>query len=356
MKKIMTGLLLGLFTVSCNMPEEGFFSERGIMMREDTVTIIKGLVQTSSLPMVDGSTRPILFEKIALRNLRTGEISTEDLQLNTIKMWTSAFDADKDSTMELVNKKLIERKVPAFEINAASGQVAFNGGTKFLSGDLYGIDVKASNVNSSKVFENFCVFKLIKEPFGIPAAFGDVLYGYLKDDKEAKTVLSEKYNAAANELLKANTHPNRRLTKLEDAEMVTLILVVKDAEGKPLKGKDILFWPSGTTYYTCYHDNSIAMKAGDDRVVYTDTSCIFTFPTVPYPETKRGGSADFQAHYSIDMTACTLTPAALEEIAAYEKKEKVTLSTTVVRFKSGYKINETGVWLQEVTCPYILRK
>lgn len=356
MKKIIIGLVLGLFAVGCNLPEEGFFSAEGIKMREDTISVIRGLFVTSSLPMVDHSTRPIQFEKITLRNLRTGEISTEDMQMHTLQMWTSSFDADKDTTMELVNKKLVAREVPPLEINSLSGQFAFNGGTKYMSGDLYGVDVKASNVNSEKVFENFCIFKLIKEPFSIPAAFGDMLYGYTSGSKDAETILSEKYNAAANDLIKANTHPLRKLTKLEDADFVRLIMVVRDAEGKPFKGKDVLFWPSGTTYYTCYHDNSIALEVGRERVEYTDTSCVFTFPTVPYPVAKRGGSADYQAHYILNMEACEFTPAAKLSIEEYEQKKSMKFATFSVRTRCGYKINETGIWLLEIKSPYVLTK
>lgn len=73
MKKI--ALIILLFTVwtSCQKPDVGFFSDEGITTREDTISIVRGIYQISSIPYVDGTTRPITFELVNVRDLTTGE-------------------------------------------------------------------------------------------------------------------------------------------------------------------------------------------------------------------------------------------------------------------------------------------
>lgn len=362
MKKIILALLSGAFIASCNLPDEGFFSAEGIKMREDTVDVVSGLFQLTAIPEIDGSTRPLSFQLDKIRDLRTGEIV--DLPTFNIRMWKSTFNPDQDSTMDQVNEKLEIRNVPPLEVNQRSGQIAFNAGTVNMTSDLYGVDVHASNPTSSKLFENFCIFRLVKKPFEQDKDFGDSLNGIPDDGEKGRVGLTPEtatFSAAALEQVRNNTHPNRKLTKVKDSDIVKLTMVVRDAEGKPFKGKDITFWPNpnaGGSYFPNFHDNSIAPEGSTEKVHYTDTSCVFTFPTVPYPTYARvSGASPYLTYYCISWNACNLSPQGQSIVDAYLAKNPNTKFTQYsARIRNGYKINEPGEWLLEIKSPYVLRK
>lgn len=361
MKKTILAFLLGTFIAGCDVPEEGFFSAEGIKMREDTVEVITGLFQLSAIPEIDNSTRPLNFELVQVRDLRSGQVI--ELPEYNVRMWTSTFNPDQDSTMEQVNKKLEIRKVPPIEVNARSGQIAFNMGTMNLPSDLYGVDVFASNRNSSKLFENFCIFRLTKKPFETPETFGDALNGIPNEGEKGRVGLTPEtatFPSASLELVQKNTYPTRKLTKVKDGDIVKLTMVVRDAEGKPFKGRDITFWPNinaGGTYWPNYHDNSIAPEGSTEKVQYTDTSCVFTFPTVPYPNFSRvSGASENLVYYCISWKVCKFSPKGQSIIDDYlAKNPSANFTQYSARFRNGYKINEPGEWLLEVTSPYVLR-
>lgn len=362
MKKILSmTFLLGAMLTGCNVPQEGFLSYDGIQMREDTVEVIRGLFQLSAIPQVDGSTRPISFEITRIKNLETDE--TIDLGNYEINMWTKAFDARTDTTMDLVNEKLVKRSVSPIEINSVSGQMAFNGATQYITeGEKFGVDVFISNRTGETLLENFCLFKLIGKPFETITDFGDMLNGIPATGDKDRVGLQKSgtYTSAEKEQILANTHPNRRLTKVGGGDVMQLIMVVRDAEGKPFKGEDIIFWPSGASYLNNYHDNSLAMNGSTEKVILTDTSCIFTFPTVPYPAFGReynSGTNLYLAYYCIRWDACKFSPAGQKLLDDYLLQNPGTSFVTYSpRFRNGYKINETGTWLMEMVHPYVLKK
>lgn len=363
MKRILLTILSGALLASCNLPDEGFFSAEGIKMREDTVDVISGLFQLTAIPEIDGSTRPLNFRLDKMRDLRSGEVI--EIPMYDIKIWTSSFNPDQDSTMEQVNKKIEIRQMPPLEVNQRSGQLAFNEGTMNMTGDLYGVDVYASNPTSSKLFENFCIFRLVRKPFEQDQDFGDTLNGIPEEgEKGRKGVTPETatFSAAALEQVRNNTHPTRKLTKVKDSDIVKLTMVVRDAEGKPFKGRDITFWPNPNdgSYYPNYHDNSIAPEGMTEKVQYTDTSCVFTFPTVPYPTYARtSGYSPYITYYCINWNACKLSPrgqASVDAFLATSEGANMKFTQYSARFRNGYKINEPGEWLLEVKSPYVLRK
>lgn len=114
---IAFALIISLF--SCEKPDVGFFSYEGIEMREDTLEVVRGIYQISSIPYVDGSTRPITFELVQVRNLLTGEEVPEFLnQKYEISLWSTAYDGTTDTTMELVNEKLYTSYENPLQINS----------------------------------------------------------------------------------------------------------------------------------------------------------------------------------------------------------------------------------------------
>ncbi len=356
MKKI--ALIILLFTVwtSCQKPDVGFFSEEGITTREDTISIVRGIYQISSIPYVDGSTRPITFELVNVRDLTTGEDVPEFLNGRyEIALWSSAYDATTDTTMALVNEKLVTSEEAPLQINSRSGQLVFNSGTVNLPGGLYGVDVRATNSKSSKVFVNFGIVKMEVKPFQVPGNFGDYFYGVSSNGTESEIKNFNPYTTAETEQVVNNTHPRRKLYKVGESDIVELEMVVKDAEGTPFPPQAIERWWSSENnwYYNSYHDNSLAIEGSSEKVTYTDTSCIFRFPTVPYPafgSSYNSGDNIYLTYYNINNTYWKLT----DEYQQMANATGVIYPSYQVRFKNSYKINEPGKWLMEIISPYVI--
>ena len=353
---IAFALIISLF--SCEKPDVGFFSYEGIEMREDTLEVVRGIYQISSIPYVDGSTRPITFELVQVRNLLTGEEVPEFLnQKYEISLWSTAYDGTTDTTMELVNEKLYTSYENPLQINSYSGQLIFNSATVNLSEGLYGIDVRASNSKSSKIFENFGVVKLMVKPFERPGNFGDYFYGVSANGTETDIDNHNPYTTAEHAQIENNTHPYRKIYKVGTSDIVELEMVVKDSEGTPFPPEAIKRWydASSQTNYNSYHDNSLPINGSSEKVSYTDTSCIFRFPTVPYPafgSMYNTGDNVYLVYYTIDNQYWNLT----DEYQTMVNTLGVNYYSYQVRFKNSYKINEPGKWLIEVISPYVIIK
>lgn len=356
MKNTITILCMLIAGYSCNRPDVGFFSEDGIEMREDTLEVVRGIYQISSIPYVDGSTRPITYELVRVRNLGTGEEVPGFLNGQyDILLWNDAYNGETDTTMELVSQKLFTSQGAPLVINEYSGQLIFNSATRNFDGGLYGIDVRATNSKSSKVFENFGIVNLLVRPFERPGSFGDYFYGIASDGTENDIRNYNPYSNEEHEQIEANTHPRRKLWKIADSDMVELEMVVKDSEGNIFPPRAIERWwnSSENWYYNNYHDNSLAIDGNSDKVIYTDTSSIFRFPTVPYPafgSSYNSGDNIYLTYYNINNSYWRLT----DEYQAIANATGVVYPSYQVRFKNSYKINETGRWLMEIVSPYVI--
>ena len=348
--KIVTSLSLSALLFSCDIPDVGFFSEEGIEMREDTLIVVKGIEQTSALPYTDGSTLPILFEFVQVTDLVTGEISSDFLQVFPIKMWRKPYNGLEDTTLSLVNEKLYDTLVNPLLINPRSGQLKFNSTTLNIESGLYGVDVRATNSKSSKIFENYGIIKLQLIPWQLPVPPSDAFRGFTVDNKSIN-IAGAAYTTSEQEQVKNNTHPLRSLYKVGELDIVELELVLKDAEGTALPPQALIRWYNDNGVLNNYHLNSVALDASSGNVTYTDTSCIFRFPNVPYPGYSSSYTGDnaYLTYYNIDPKYWG--PTDKYQIEADKLGQNFKSYTS--GFRNGYKINETGKWLMTVNNPFI---
>lgn len=355
LSKITLALSLSSLLFSCEKPAVGFFSDEGIKMKEDTLDVVRGIYQISGIPYVDGSTRPLTFELVNIRNLVTGEDVPEFLKKYEISLWSKAFDATTDTTMELVNQKLISSEETPLQINPRSGQLVFNTATLNLPEGLYGVDVQATNSKSSKLFTNFGTVRMVAKPFQRPGNFGDYFYGITSKGEEVAIANNNPYSAAEHQQIDKNIHPYRKIYKVGESDIVELEMVVKDSEGTPIPPEAIKRWyhSADKKNYNSYHDNSLPIGGSTEKVNYTDTSCIFHFPTVPYPafgSMYNDGDNVYLVYYNIDNRYWKLNDYYQNMVAT----EGTVYPSYQVRFKNSYKINEPGKWLMEIISPYII--
>jgi hypothetical protein len=346
-------LILLTLLVFCSCLKEipiGFMSDN-IRMREDTLRIVKGLYVVSAIPMIDGSTRPLKFEILDVKNLNTGEPAWEFKQKYNIKLWSTPFNPDTDTTMEIVRTKLYQKEIIPIEINPVSGQLAFNSGTNFIEGnDIYGVDVKVSNENSSKVFEKFGIVTLINRPWEAVNNFGEYLHGTKDAQMEEGIEVRNPIPAEEMEAVKNNEHPRFSIRKLADGEDVKIKMTFLDANNNPFPGAAIAKWPRDASYLNCWFDNSIDTKILDDGVE-------FNFPTVPFPAFGRSNTGGRESiglsYYTLHPDYYEMNEAGNAVIAASSVKGCTAYN---LRVKITWQINEPGSWEVKVKFAYASKK
>lgn len=346
MKKILfITLLFPLWLSSCVKDiTVGFLSPTGIQMREDTMVVVKGVHTVSAIPMVDGSTRPLTFEVMQVKDLITGQIATEFSQEYSIKLWTTPYNPDKDTTLVLVNQKLKEEKIYPLLINPVSGQLAFNAATSFIEGDLYGVDVKVSNSAGERYLEKFGIAKFKDIPWEVPNNFGTYFWGVTStSDTENRIEYINPLPADQMDAVKANTHPEFHIEKTGDSDVVQVKLTFLDADGNAYPGEAVAKWPAtdGSGYLNSWFDNSVETQVLSDGVV-------FQFPTVPFPAFGRAYSGDrgsiTLSYYTLHPNYYNLTPEAIAKANSFAAENNKVFTNYRMQVKIVWQINQTGIW------------
>jgi len=343
MKKISFIVLLSalLFNSCVEKIPVGFLSDTGIMMREDTMSVVKGVYTISSIPMIDGSTKPLSFEVVRVKNLETGQIAPEFSQQYNVKLWTSPYNPDTDVTMELVNQKLRNEMVYPLLINPVSGQLAFNTASLQLPGELYGVDVKVSNSAGSRIIENFGIVKLTNRPWQVASDFA--LYFHGTAGTTINHAVSVENPVRDMNAVRNNTHPSFRIDKVAESDIVEVKLSFYDTNGAAFHGEAITFWPDANVgYLNNWFDNSVETTVEADGVT-------FRFPTVPFPAFGRlyNDNQDRVAlsYYTLHPDHYDLTPAAINIRNAWAAENPNTILTaTNQRVRFTWIINEPGIW------------
>lgn len=360
MKTILIALTFAGLSAACDKPDVGFFSYDGIRMQEDTLEVIRGIYQYSNIPMIDGTSRPLHFELVGARNYDTGE-DLPDLVLKAFPMtlWKEAFNALTDTTMEQVNRKTYQDNVVPAMIAETSGIMSFNSATAKFPVGKYGIDVKVTNSKGSKVFKNYCIMKLISKPYTLGTYFRDQIRGAEMDSTFKNIEFIDLYPEDELDLIREGKSSRRKITRLGDSDIMELEMIVKDSRGTPLSPKALqAVWSANGYYRNTYEVNSLAMAGSNERYIYTDTSAIYRFPTVPYPSFSAeytGTTAEVyvpMTFYSLDSDYYELT----EETKEMAREKHISVEKYRFNFSNMVTFNETGKWKIEVFVPYIISK
>ncbi len=360
MKKIYLILFTIILFSSCVKEIPIGFMSDNLRMREDTFNVVKGIYTVSGVPILDGSTRPLTFEILRVKNMYTGDEAPEFSKTYPVRLWLSPYNPDTDTTMAIVNQKLVVEDILPLEINSVSGQLAVNAGSLNLPGDLYSVDVKISNENTTREFTNFGKIKFEYHPWEWKNNFAEWLYGVSLNGTDPNLLgyKIEELNGlpqAEQDEIKNNTHPRYHIEKLRESETndVEVKLSFYDSEGKVFPGRAINREPTATSYRNSWFDNSI-------KTTYLDDGVSFVFPTVPFPAFGRSNSGGRNSislsYYVLHPDYFTLTPAALAKANKYASDNGVVFKSYNLAVKTVYQINEPGVWEVKVYFRYALRK
>lgn len=149
---------------ACKKIDNGFLSD-GIRYKDNTIYCKRGMsLIMSDRINTDGSTPPYQFELQNLRNASTDEpapdVFFKQFDILTFKPGM-VFNAETDTTVELLNKKRETVKKAPMEFNTVSGQLVFNRTSANLPLGRYNFDVKMTNPRGQKVFPKLATIEVI---------------------------------------------------------------------------------------------------------------------------------------------------------------------------------------------------
>lgn len=267
MRKIITLLLVTIIVIAgCKKIQEGFLSDT-MRYIDKNVYCLRGMPLVQSQPInIDGSTPPITFEMLNLRYESDGKPApkefTEKYDVLMFKPGMT-FDINTDTTVAELDKKREWKKVPPMEFNAVSGQISFNRGSANIPQGKFTFDLKATNVNGTKVFPAFGVINIVDplpedifvQEDNVANAFHDVT-GAVTPQKNPKLTFTKVSNDGAR-----------------------IILKLTDKNGKPFNPKagEIIRRGDRPTFENYARFNP---------VVFTDTAMICDFEVAPFPLAK----------------------------------------------------------------------
>ncbi len=336
-KYIIMLLVVGVVALSCERPEIGFLSDN-IQTPEDVIRPNKGVFFVSSRPIVDGSTFPLSWEILEVRD-GNGNITTELFETYEISTWKVAYNPATDTTLAQLEEKLEISEQPSMILNDVSGQMAFTPASRYLANDDYELDMRVTNVKGTRDFINYAQISFGPfNPFETASTHRFAVQGARADAPTSWVFLNDLQIAPQSVgamQLEDGTHPNLSITKISDdtAPGITVHLRVTDQNGNYISRKhgELAFWPSGATFLSSYHDNSI-------ETVETDEGSTFYMPATPFPAWGTyGGVNQYLMYYIVPGSAIEVD------------WDKFDADHAEFPFHRGYlrfafKLNEPGTW------------
>lgn len=147
-------LSLALVYMGCEKIEKGFLSDN-IFYRENPLTTVQGSVTVSAPLVSDGSTNPLTVKLEKVTN-EDGEDVTALVTKTDSIMGFSGSVSYLDSTLELLNKKIIVTAAQPLSVNETGGRIQLTPATQYIPAGSYNLDLAVSNIRGTKHMPNAC--------------------------------------------------------------------------------------------------------------------------------------------------------------------------------------------------------
>ncbi len=157
--KIFIAAALCIGVMSCKKSVQGYLSSQ-IRYTDSPIQIQSGFVVQTNPVNSDGSSAPVTYELLDIRNATTHK-HADSLYMNQDRyIFVSLFNANVDTTVALLNthRKLIS--APCFDFNSHTGAFTFYNTTANVPLGTYEFDIKATNQNGSKIYKNIGTFTI----------------------------------------------------------------------------------------------------------------------------------------------------------------------------------------------------
>ncbi|MGF7232059.1 hypothetical protein [Arachidicoccus sp.] len=256
-------LYLGIIFAACTKIVPGFLSDTlGYTQKEIICT--RGLAYDASEKInFDGSTPPVKFELINLRDSLTGQSAPKEFDSTydvTQFKPGQTFDAQTDTTIALLNAKRESVKLKPYFFNQVSGQFVFNHGSAHLPTGMYCFDIKATNVHGVKIYPSAGYIHVLDPT-------DDDLYEVVYTACSASNDATGTFTTMKN--IKFS------ITKISSDNAITIVKIV-DKNGVPFNPKNGEVITRGDRPY-------FGTYAKFHPITYTDTAMICNFEVAPFP-------------------------------------------------------------------------
>ncbi|GAA4914064.1 hypothetical protein [Mucilaginibacter defluvii] len=265
MKKVILGLFIIASAVACKKIDNGFQSDY-IRYKDNNIYAKRGLILFQSDRInADGSTPPYKYKMLNLRNVDGSPLPKEfntEYEITLFKPGLS-FNAETDTTIELLNMKRETVKRLPMEFNETSGQLTFNRASANLPLGKYVYDVQMTNPTGTKLYPSLATINVVDPTTDDLFTITDNVSNAFHDVTGAVTPMK---------------NPQITCTKISN-EGARAILKMVDKNGKPFNPKTGEIIKRG--------DRPVFENyAKFNPVTLTDTAMICDFVIAPFPLTK----------------------------------------------------------------------
>lgn len=152
---VLAGTVLG----GCKKVPNGYLSSQ-VRYPDNPIQIQRGVVTQTSPVDADGSSAPVSYELLDIRDSATGKHADPVYLKQDRYIFTALFDASVDTTVALLNSIRQKVSAPCFDFNVHTGAFTFYGTTANVPLGTYTYDIKATNESGSKIYKNIGTFTL----------------------------------------------------------------------------------------------------------------------------------------------------------------------------------------------------
>ncbi|HTI07963.1 MAG TPA: hypothetical protein VL832_05390 [Puia sp.] len=272
-------LATGSLLAACSKVPSGYLSEQ-IRYPDNPIQIQKGMVVETNPIDNDGSSGPVTYELLDIRDATTHQHADSVYKNQGRYVFIAQFDPTTDTTVALLNSKRKLIQAPCFDFNAHTGAFDFYGTTVNVPSGTYEYDVKASNESGSKIYKNIATFTLYDGlPYEIDAGGG----AWFQDGTTANGDIGQPLVT----IQRISTDGDR------------VILKIVDKNGTP--------WNPANNEFISRGDRSdFKTFARFHPLIVTDTSLACDFEVTPFPLVQ--GAQGYTIYYRIPSQFARLDP------------------------------------------------
>ncbi len=275
---IFTLLVIALVNACTKVPNGYLSSQIRYPNSPDSVPI--GVVKQLNPVDNDGSSSPVVYELLDIRNAVTHQHADSLYMLQDRYVFTSQFQSDVDTTVELLNSIRTKISAPCFDFNVHTGALTFYGTTSNVPAGTYEYDVKATNEYGSKIFKNAGIFILYH---GSPYENDGAANSWFQDGTNTSGTIS----TPIMDIQQLSTSGDR------------VILELVDKNGTP-------FNPNLNEYISRGDRSDFRTFARFHPLIVTDTALICDFELTPFPIVP--GAQGYTIYYRIPSNKALIDP------------------------------------------------
>lgn len=164
LNKVAFSICAVLAFTACDKIPDGYLADT-IVYTRNPLNVDAGATMYSESPNLAGSSFPIKFELIDIRNEK-GELDSSLIKHRDLQVWTEAYNPATDTTLALIQAK---RKVlpnqPTMLLLESSGQMLFTAATSQVTPGKYTLSMKMSNSAGSRILKDIVTINLRNNPY-----------------------------------------------------------------------------------------------------------------------------------------------------------------------------------------------